>query len=104
MARWSRRWWPRRRRCPAWCCSTPRWTPTTTARCVTFAGEPEAVVEAAFRAIKLATELIDLTQHRGQHPRMGATDVVPFVPIEGVTLEECAELARAARASASATS
>ncbi len=61
---------------------------------VTFAGEPEAVVEAAFHAIALATQRIDLTKHQGQHPRMGATDVVPFVPIEGVTLEECAELAR----------
>ena len=61
---------------------------------LTFAGEPEAVVEAAFRAIQLATEKIDLTTHKGQHPRMGATDVVPFVPIDGVTLEECAELAR----------
>lgn len=62
---------------------------------VTFAGEPDAVVEAAFRAIELATTRIDLTSHRGQHPRMGATDVVPFVPIDGITLEECAELARA---------
>jgi glutamate formiminotransferase/formiminotetrahydrofolate cyclodeaminase len=61
---------------------------------VTFAGEPEAVLEAAFRVIALATERIDLTKHSGQHPRMGATDVVPFVPIEGVTLEECAEMAR----------
>jgi glutamate formiminotransferase/formiminotetrahydrofolate cyclodeaminase len=61
---------------------------------ITFAGEPEACVEAAFRAIRLATERIDLNQHKGQHPRMGATDVVPFVPIEGVTLEECVRLAR----------
>src|SRR5688572_663874 len=61
---------------------------------VTFAGEPEAAVEAAFRAIALATERIDLNRHQGQHPRMGATDVVPFVPIDGITLEECAELAR----------
>lgn len=61
---------------------------------VTFAGEPDAVVEAAYRAIERAAELIDLNQHRGQHPRMGATDVVPFVPVEGVTLDECAELAR----------
>lgn len=61
---------------------------------VTFAGEPEACVEAAFRAIRLATERIDLTSHKGQHPRMGATDVVPFVPVDGVTLEECVELAR----------
>ena len=61
---------------------------------VTFAGEPDAVVEAAFRASALATETIALNAHRGQHPRMGATDVVPFVPIDGITLEECAELAR----------
>jgi glutamate formiminotransferase/formiminotetrahydrofolate cyclodeaminase len=61
---------------------------------LTFAGEPEAVVEGAFRAIERAAELIDLNGHRGQHPRMGATDVVPFVPVEGVTLDDCAELAR----------
>src|SRR5689334_4690377 len=61
---------------------------------LTFAGEPDACVEAAFRAIALATERIDLTRHKGQHPRMGATDVVPFVPVEGVTLEECVQLAR----------
>ena len=62
---------------------------------LTFAGEPEAVAEAAFRAAKRAAELIDLNQHRGEHPRMGATDVIPFVPVEGVTLDDCAELARA---------
>ena len=61
---------------------------------VTFAGEPDAVVEAAVRAAACARERIDLTQHSGQHPRMGATDVVPFVPVEGVSLEDCAELAR----------
>jgi glutamate formiminotransferase/formiminotetrahydrofolate cyclodeaminase len=61
---------------------------------LTFAGEPEAVLEAAFQAIATASRLIDLNQHTGQHPRMGATDVVPFVPIEGVTLDDCAELAR----------
>ncbi|MEP7027866.1 MAG: glutamate formimidoyltransferase, partial [Candidatus Eisenbacteria bacterium] len=61
---------------------------------LTFAGEPEAVVEGAFRAIELATRRIDLTTHQGQHPRMGATDVVPFVPVDGVTLEECVQLAR----------
>jgi len=61
---------------------------------VTFAGEPDAVLEAAFRAIRLATEKIDLTTHKGQHPRMGATDVVPFVPVDGVTLEECVALAK----------
>ncbi len=64
-------------------------------RCVlTFAGEPEPVMEAAFRAIGKAQELIDLNHHSGQHPRMGATDVVPFVPVEGVTLDDCAEMAR----------
>ncbi len=61
---------------------------------LTFAGEPEPVMEAAFQAVKKAMSLIDLTQHSGQHPRMGATDVVPFVPVEGVTLEDCAEMAR----------
>lgn len=61
---------------------------------LTFAGEPEPVMEAAFRAIAKAAELIDLNHHSGQHPRMGATDVVPFVPVEGVTLDDCAEMAR----------
>jgi len=61
---------------------------------LTFAGEPEPVMEAAFRAVKRGSELIDLNQHRGEHPRMGAADVVPFVPVEGLTLEDCAELAR----------
>jgi glutamate formiminotransferase/formiminotetrahydrofolate cyclodeaminase len=61
---------------------------------LTFAGEPEPVMEAAFRAVKRGSELIDLTQHRGEHPRMGAADVVPFVPVEGLSLEDCAELAR----------
>jgi glutamate formiminotransferase len=61
---------------------------------VTIVGEPEAVAEAAIRAVGKAAELIDLTRHSGAHPRIGATDVVPFVPIDGVTLEDCAELAR----------
>ncbi len=61
---------------------------------LTFAGEPEPVMEAAFRAVKRGSELIDLNQHKGEHPRMGAADVVPFVPVEGLTLEDCAELAR----------
>ena len=61
---------------------------------LTFAGEPGPVMEAAFRAVKRGSELIDLNQHRGEHPRMGAADVVPFVPVEGLTLEDCAELAR----------
>ena len=61
---------------------------------VTFVGEPEQVVEAAFQAVKKAAELIDMRQHHGAHPRMGATDVLPLVPIAGITLEEAAELAR----------
>lgn len=61
---------------------------------LTFAGEPEPVMEAAVRAVKKASELIDLNQHSGQHPRMGAADVVPFVPVENVTLDDCAEMAR----------
>jgi glutamate formiminotransferase/formiminotetrahydrofolate cyclodeaminase len=61
---------------------------------VTFVGEPEAAVEAAFRSIAKASELIDMRSHSGEHPRMGATDVCPFVPVEGVTMEDCAELAR----------
>ena len=61
---------------------------------VTVIGEPDAMVEAAFNAIKKATELIDMRQHEGAHPRMGATDVCPFVPVSGITMEECAELAR----------
>ena len=61
---------------------------------VTFVGSPEAVVETAFHAVKRAGELIDMRQHHGAHPRMGATDVCPLIPIAGITLEECAELAR----------
>ncbi|MFB3910228.1 MAG: glutamate formimidoyltransferase [Candidatus Eisenbacteria bacterium] len=61
---------------------------------VTFVGPPEAVAEAAFRAIRCASERIDMRQHKGAHPRMGATDVCPFVPVSGVTMEECAALAR----------
>ncbi len=60
----------------------------------TFVGEPQKVVEAAFRAVKKASELIDMRCHSGAHPRMGATDVLPLVPVAGVTLEQCAELAR----------
>jgi len=59
----------------------------------TFVGDPDSVVEAAFRAIKTASELIDMRKHHGEHPRMGAADVVPFVPVSGITMEECAELA-----------
>ena len=61
---------------------------------VTFVGEPEAVVEAAFRGAKKAGEVIDMRKHHGAHPRMGATDVLPLIPVAGITLEECAELAR----------
>lgn len=61
---------------------------------VTFVGEPEAVVEAAFRSVKKAGEVIDMRQHHGAHPRMGATDVLPLIPVSGVTLEECAQMAR----------
>ena len=62
---------------------------------VTFVGEPEAVCDAAVAAIKRATELIDMRSHKGAHPRMGACDVCPLIPVSGITLEECAELARA---------
>lgn len=62
---------------------------------VTFVGEPEAVCDAAVAAIKRATELIDMRQHKGAHPRMGACDVCPLIPVSGITLGECAELARA---------
>lgn len=61
---------------------------------ITFAGEPEPVSEAAFQAIKKASELIDLDAHRGEHPRIGATDVVPFIPISGVTMDDCVQIAR----------
>lgn len=61
---------------------------------VTFVGTPEAVVEAAFQAIKKAGELIDMRQHSGEHPRFGATDVCPLIPISGVTMEEAADYAQ----------
>ena len=61
---------------------------------VTFIGSPEGVKEAAFQAIKKASELIDMSTHKGSHPRMGATDVCPFVPVNGVTIEECVELSK----------
>ena len=61
---------------------------------VTFVGEPEAVCNAAFRGISKAAELIDMRNHHGAHPRMGATDVCPLVPVSGVSLEECADMAR----------
>ena len=61
---------------------------------VTFVGEPAVVIEAAFRAIQKAMEVIDMSKHTGEHPRMGATDVVPFIPLEGSTMEDCIVLAR----------
>src|ERR1700736_2418845 len=61
---------------------------------VTLAGEPEAVAEAVLRGVGKAAELSDLTKHAGAHPRMGGTDVVPFIPIEGVTIEDCVVLAK----------
>src|SRR5205085_4268109 len=64
-------------------------------RCViTLVGDRNAIAEAAIRGVGRAGELIDLTKHQGAHPRMGAADVVPFIPIEGVTLEDCVAIAR----------
>ena len=63
---------------------------------LTLLGEPEAVLEAAVRATGEAAKLIDLNQHQGVHPRIGATDVVPFIPVENVTLDECVLLAEKA--------
>ena len=60
---------------------------------VTFIGDPKGAVEAAFRATKTAAELIDMRLHKGEHPRLGATDVVPFIPISGVTMDDCVKLA-----------
>ncbi len=61
---------------------------------VTFIGEPEKVIEAAFNAVKKASQLIDMTTHKGEHPRMGATDVIPLIPISDVTMDECVELSK----------
>jgi glutamate formiminotransferase/formiminotetrahydrofolate cyclodeaminase len=61
---------------------------------ITFVGPPETIGEAAFQLIKKAAELIDMRKHRGEHPRMGATDVCPFVPVSGVSMEECVDIAR----------
>src|SRR5438094_6140323 len=64
-------------------------------RCViTLVGDRDAIAEAAIRGVGKASELIDLTKHQGAHPRMGAADVIPFIPIEGVTLEDCVAIAR----------
>ncbi len=60
---------------------------------ITFVGEPEPVIEAAFRLIKKASELIDMSQHSGEHPRFGATDVCPLVPISGISIDETAKYA-----------
>ena len=65
---------------------------------ITFVAAPEMIVEAAVRAVGLAAELIDMRRHAGVHPRLGATDVLPFIPIRGVTLEDCAALAHQAGA------
>ncbi len=61
---------------------------------ITFVGDPDAVLEGAFQLVKRGVELIDMTTHRGAHPRMGAVDVVPFIPVDGVTMDDCVELAR----------
>lgn len=61
---------------------------------VTFVAEPEVALEAAFQAIAKAAQVLDMSQHHGSHPRMGATDVCPFIPVDGLTMEDCAELAR----------
>src|SRR6185436_5118364 len=61
---------------------------------VTFVGNPDAVIEAAFRAIKKASEVIDMRTHKGEHPRMGATDVCPLIPVSGITIEETVEYAK----------
>lgn len=61
---------------------------------ITFVGEAHRVVEAAFRMVKRAAELIDMRHHHGEHPRIGATDVLPIIPLKGISLTECAELAR----------
>src|SRR5574338_1510642 len=65
---------------------------------ITFAAPPEIVVEAALSAAAMVVELIDLNHHEGVHPRIGALDVLPFVPLEGITLDECVALARKAAA------
>src|SRR3954470_19563525 len=63
---------------------------------ITFVAPPEVIIEAAVRVVGRASELIDLSAHAGQHPRMGACDVLPFVPVRGITVEECVTLAREA--------
>src|SRR5678815_2246531 len=63
---------------------------------ITFVASPEHVVEAALQAVKRASELIDMRTHQGEHPRLGATDVLPFVPVRGVTMDDCVRLAHEA--------
>ena len=75
-------------------CSTARWTPTTTAASSPWWAIARLSQEAAIRGVGKAAELIDLTKHKGAHPRLGAADVIPFIPIEGVTLEDCVAIAR----------
>src|ERR1044072_1748556 len=60
---------------------------------ITFVATPDLIVEGALRAVALAAELIDLTKHSGEHPRIGATDVLPFVPVSGVSMDDCVKLA-----------
>src|SRR5450432_1890486 len=61
---------------------------------VTFVGDPESVIEAAFRAIEKAAELIDMSKHKGEHPRMGATDVCPLIPVANISIEETVKYAQ----------
>ena len=61
---------------------------------ITMVGSPDACVEAAFQAIAVSARMIDMTRHHGEHPRMGACDVCPFVPVANITMQECAELAK----------
>ena len=68
--------------------------PDTNRTVVTIVGSPEAVGEAAFQGIKRASEVLDMSQHFGTHPRMGATDVCPFIPVSAVTIEECISLSK----------
>ena len=69
---------------------------------ITFVATAEAAVPAALAAMRVARDRIDLTRHQGEHPRIGATDVVPFIPLEGATMDDCIALARTRRAGAAA--
>ena len=66
---------------------------TTNRTVVTFVGSPEQVMEAAFQAVKMASEIIDMSRHSGEHPRFGATDVCPLVPVSGISMEETVKYA-----------